>query len=169
MTFTGRTDIWKAVIHMCPNLAVGAGFESFWNTYGHNLHGLSLYQKEINSSHNGYIEVYLNLGLIGVSLIVWILIGGYRGAIAAFGRNQEIGCLMLAYIATAALYSVTEAGFRILTPTWISLLLAIVASSSTAPGLIGSKVSQLRASRVRRGVFDRSPTNPTHYPLGSDS
>jgi len=32
-TLTGRTDIWRAVIPLCPNPLIGAGFESFWNGF----------------------------------------------------------------------------------------------------------------------------------------
>jgi exopolysaccharide production protein ExoQ len=142
-TLTGRTEIWQDVIPMCPNPVVGAGFESFWSGYGANVHvpGLSKYMT-LNEAHNGYIEVYLNLGWVGVGLIVLILISGYRRACAAFQRSPEIGSLMLVYIATAAIYSITEAGFRILTPSWIFLLLAVIASSGTIYGLVRTRESQ---------------------------
>ena len=32
----------------------------------------------LNEAHNGYLEVYLNLGIIGVILIIGFLIAGYR-------------------------------------------------------------------------------------------
>lgn len=131
---TGRTDIWAAVIPAVPNPIVGAGFESFWispsvqevwrtlsNWYG--VQGL-------NEAHNGYIEVYLNLGWIGVGLISLILIDGYRKVVCAFRRDPAFGGLWLAYLFAAAFYSITEAGFRLLNPMWIFLLLSIVFSSA---------------------------------------
>jgi exopolysaccharide production protein ExoQ len=149
-TLTGRTEIWKAVIPICPNPIVGAGFESFWNGYGKRVEGLSKYEREnLNSSHNGYIDVYLNLGFVGEALIVLILISGYRRASEAFRRDPEISSLALAFVATSSIYSFTEAGFRILTPSWISLLLAVVAASGTASGLLRSVAPQLR--RLRAG------------------
>ncbi len=132
-SLSSRTDIWKAVIPICPNPLVGAGFESFWNGYGKYVTaGLSKYEQGLNSAHDGYIEVYLNLGWIGVGLTATLLISGYRRACAAFRRNPEVGSLMLAYVATAAIYSITEAGFRILTPTWLFLVLTIVGARSIA-------------------------------------
>lgn len=159
-TLTGRTEIWAAVIPMCPNRFLGAGFESFWNGYGHNVAGLSKYQRGINSAHDGYIDVYLNLGWIGVSLIGVILVGGYRRACTAFRRNPEIGSLMLAYVATAAIYSITEAGFRILTPTWISLLLATVAANGYASGLVRDKNKGPQPARIAprlRPIMQQEP------------
>lgn len=161
-TLTGRTEIWSAVIPMCPNRFVGAGFESFWNGYGGNVAGLSKFQRGINSAHDGYIDVYLNLGWIGVGLIGMLLISGYARASAAFRRNPEIGGLLLAYVATSTIYSITEAGFRILTPTWISLLLAVVAGSGYASGLLGSRKRRPAQKGVapQRTFPDRDTTRP---------
>jgi O-antigen ligase len=126
-TLTGRTDIWAAVLPVVPNRVLGAGFESFW--MGPRLN--AVYSRlsdfmHVNEAHNGYIEVYLNLGIVGVGLLVMILVSAYRGAVAAIRFEPRFGGLMLAYIVTAALYSITEAGFRMLDPMWIFLLLAAV-------------------------------------------
>ncbi len=133
---TGRTEIWAAVIPVCPNPLVGAGFETFW--LGPRLdmvyENLSKYM-HVNEAHNGYVEVYLNLGFVGVGLIITIFFSGYRRAVAAFRREPAIGGLMLAYVAAAAVYSATEAGFRSLDPIWIFLLLAVIASSGVASGI----------------------------------
>ena len=68
-----RTTIWAAVIPACPNPLLGAGFESFWNGYGKYVTGgLSKYERGLNSAHNGYIEVWVNLGWVGVGLIAML-------------------------------------------------------------------------------------------------
>lgn len=146
---TGRSDIWKAVIPACPNPLLGAGFESFWiSPSAQEIYHHHVTFNKVNEAHNGYIEVYLNLGLVGLSLIGWILLAGYRNAVGAFRRNPEIGGLMLAYSTTAAFYSITEAGFRMLSPSWIFLLLAIVAATGTVSGYLPSRVPTPR--RLRR-------------------
>ncbi len=124
--FTGRTEIWSVLIPMAPDPLLGAGFETFW--IGPRVAQLDKIFGYINESHNGYIEVYLNLGLVGVCLIALILIHGYRAAVAAFRRDPLLGCLPVAFVFSAAFYSVTEAGFRMLVPIWFFLLLAIVAA-----------------------------------------
>jgi exopolysaccharide production protein ExoQ len=131
--FTGRVPIWEAVIPMVPNPVLGAGFESFW--LGARLEKIwsAFPVLHLNEAHNGYIEVYLNLGWMGVGLIALILIHGYRHAVAAFRRDPTIGGLMLAYVVAAAIYSVTEAGFRLLDPIWIFLLLAVVGAGGVVP------------------------------------
>jgi exopolysaccharide production protein ExoQ len=151
-----RTTIWAAAIPVCPNPIVGAGFESFWNGYGKYVTGgLSKYERGLNSAHNGYIEIYLNLGWVGVSLIAMLLFVGYRRAWTAFRINPEVGGLMLAYVAAVAIYNITEAGFRILTPTWIFFLLVLVGSRSSAVSVSGSTAKPI-AAPVRAGLRRKS-------------
>lgn len=150
----GRTDIWKASIAAADNPVFGTGFESFWNTNVEKVaRGLRGYWAptihNLVSAHNGYIEVYLDLGWVGVSLISLILIRGYRHAIRCFQRNPELGSLMLTYIATSAFYSISEVGFRVLTPSWIFLLLAVVGASGFSAGLIGGEKPRVLASHAR--------------------
>ncbi len=167
-SFTGRTNIWKAVIPLCPNSFVGAGFEGFWIGPSHEKLSDILSNwwggaHSLNEAHNGYIEVYLNLGWVGVCLIAWILIGGYMRACAAFRHDPEIGGLMLAYVATAAIYSITEAGFRMLAPIWIFLLLAVAAASGTAYGIAGGKAPR---SIRKSAKWDGRPVASGPLPLG---
>ena len=141
---SGRTDIWAAALATAGNPFIGTGFESFWNAnalqVNHRLQLMGFRDlSNLNSAHNGYLQIYLDLGLVGLSLIVLILITGYRYASRAFQREPELAGLLLACIATATFYSITEAGFRILTPTWIFLLLGVVGSSAVARGLLGGQ------------------------------
>ena len=151
---TGRTNIWTAVIPAAPNAIVGAGFETFWispcvEKFWRALLVQGWYHPWLlNEAHNGYIEVYLNLGWIGVWLVSLFLSSGYKRSVAAFRLNPSIGSLTLAYIIAAAVYSITEAGFRMLDPIWIFLLLAIVSASGVAAGLIGGEKPKIPALRV---------------------
>ncbi len=157
---SGRTDIWAAVIPAAPNAMLGAGFESFWISpsvlqFQRTLLLEGWWHPEVlNEAHNGYIEVYLNLGMLGVVLISLVLIGGYRRAVAAFRQHPSLGGLMLAYIIAAAVYSITEAGFRMMDPIWIFLLLAIFSSSAVAAGVFSGETSRRLASR--NGARNRS-------------
>jgi O-antigen ligase len=154
----GRTEIWAAAIAAAGNPVIGSGFESFWNTNGGKVaRALPGYWgiQDLVSAHNGYIEVYLNLGWVGLLLISTILISGYRRASKAFQSDPEVGSLMLAYVATGIFYSITEAGFRVLTPSWIFLLLAVVTSNAVAAGLLGSGNLQSRSSAT--GLIGGAP------------
>lgn len=126
-TLTGRTDIWNLVLSLQPNSLVGAGFESFWLP-GPRLDKIwHAYWWHPNEAHNGYIEVYLNLGWIGVFLLAVLIVTGYRNVALALRCDPDAGRLRLAYFVVGLVYNFTEAGFRMLDPVWITFLLAIIA------------------------------------------
>jgi O-antigen ligase len=149
---SGRAEIWAASVASAGNPLIGTGFESFWNANANKvnefLHSKGFIdQSNLVSAHNGYLEIYLDLGLIGVCLIVPILLSGYRNASKAFRHDPEVGSLMLAYVTTATFYSITEAGFRVLTPMWIFLLLAVITASALAAGLLDGRRANILAPR----------------------
>ena len=148
---SGRTEIWAALIPAAPNPVFGAGFEDFWLSPNVQkfLSGMVgwWHPEDLNEAHNGYLEVFLNLGWIGVALIATILVTGYRRAVKAHQLNPQVGGLFLAYIMVSAVYSITEAGFRVLDPMWVFLLLAIVGSSGVTTGLIGRESAKVLTSR----------------------
>jgi O-antigen ligase len=128
-TLTGRTDVWKSVLDMAPDPLLGAGFESFW--LGPRLKKLwSIYVWQPNEAHNGYIEVYLNLGWAGVFLLALVILTAYRKVVRGLRLDMETGNLRLAYFVVALIYSLTEAGFRIFSSVWIVFLLSIVAGAT---------------------------------------
>jgi exopolysaccharide production protein ExoQ len=151
-TLTGRTPIWNVLSTMAPNPIVGAGFETFW--IGPRVAYLDSLFRGINEAHNGYLEVYLNLGWLGVGLIALIVGQGYRRAVDAFrhGRDPTFGPMLVAYIVTAVTYSITEAGFRMLSAPWLFLLMSVVA----AGWVTGSATA--RCSRA-----ENSPPQPSRW------
>lgn len=169
--FSGRTDIWAALIKAAPNAVVGAGFESFWISpnvlkFQHTLTAEGWWHPEgLNEAHDGYLEVFLNLGLMGVGLILWILIRGYRRALAAFRRNPSLGGLMLAYIIPAVFYNFTEAGFRMVYLMWIFLLLAIISAMGIAAGIFGSEMPVI--PDTRRSMAKVIHATSTHAQSGN--
>lgn len=155
-TFSGRTDIWAALVPAQPHPLYGTGFDSFWTspaaeTFQQNLSNW-YHAEQINEAHNGYIEVYMNLGWIGIGLISVVLISGYRRAVSSIRLNPSVGGLMLAYIVSGAFYSITEAGFRTMSPMWIFLLIAIISSAGIASGLWGEKGLKKTALHARSRV-----------------
>lgn len=151
-TLSGRTDIWAALLASAPNPIIGAGFESYWIS-SHELQFARILRDEgwyhpedLNEAHDGYLEVYLELGWIGVGLIACCLVKAYRGAVAAYRLDPGSGGMLLAYVIVAAFYSITEAGFRMLDPMWIFLLLAMTAANGITSGLVPKRRSRPPAS-----------------------
>lgn len=163
-SLSGRADIWPAALRAAPNPMLGAGFEGFWISPSVQIFQQELIDKgffpplvaALNEAHNGYIEVYLNLGLIGVGLLTVILITGYLNSIRIIQREQEFGSLMLAFTAVAVVYGITEASFRIMSPAWVFLLLVLVcAAGVTTPQRRGKNAGPEipRASPHRTAAF----------------
>jgi exopolysaccharide production protein ExoQ len=149
--FSGRTEIWAAAIASADSPLFGTGFESFWNKNSRkvvsilwNYSGIS----GLNSAHDGYLQIYLDLGWIGVCLLLIILVSGYLRAVEAFNRDRELGRLFLACIITSAFYNITEAGFRILAPSWFSFLLAVVGATSVTSGAARAERQNGRTLRL---------------------
>ena len=110
-TLTGRTIIWSAVLSMHTNPLFGTGYESFW--LGPRLqHVWQSAGAGINEAHNGYLEVYLNLGIIGVVLMAGFLISSYRSICRRLDTFSSFGSLSLALWTILPFYNVTEAAFK---------------------------------------------------------
>ena len=125
-TLTGRTDIWDLALGMNTNRLVGTGYESFW--VGERLETIHReWPQAPNQAHNGYIEILLNLGWVGVTLLVVVLLTGYWRLVAALGRQERTASLGLAYLVVSCIYNCTEAAFKMMHPSWIALLIAITA------------------------------------------
>jgi exopolysaccharide production protein ExoQ len=128
-TLTGRKDTWKLLASWPMNPWVGQGFESFW--LGDRLKEIrkALNDFPINEAHNGYLEVYLNLGWVGICFIALLLVIGYRRVISGIRRNPRKGSLFLGLFLCTLFFSLTEAAFRLNCISWIFFLLVIIAAS----------------------------------------
>ena len=67
LTFTGRMPMWSELLnYIAEKPLFGYGFNGFWNSiqYG-GVFRARWYWKEVPHSHNGFIELFLALGLLG--------------------------------------------------------------------------------------------------------
>jgi O-antigen ligase len=100
----------------------------------------------MNEAHNGYLEVYLNLGWAGICFIALLLATGYKRVISGIRRNPEKASMFLGLFLCTLFYSFTEASFRMMNVSWFFLLLVIVAGSQAVlfrSGL-GTRLTQER-------------------------
>jgi exopolysaccharide production protein ExoQ len=116
-TLTDRTILWNELLKFEINPLLGTGFESFWL----GARRESLWAKlwwHPNQAHNGYLETYLNLGLIGLFILIGMLVATYRKGTAELFRNFEFGRLRLGFLLAVVAYNCTEAAFRNISPIW---------------------------------------------------
>jgi O-antigen ligase len=130
-TLTGRTEIWAAALENAGNPFVGTGFESFWLGERYENIGKTL-GVSYRQAHNGYLELYLNLGWIGVVLVAAIVLASYRSIVLAFRYDRDVTRLWLAFFVVTLVYNFTEGAIRMMSITWIAFVLATMASSKAA-------------------------------------
>jgi O-antigen ligase len=120
-TFTGRTGLWTTLLQEPINPLLGVGYSSFWA--GERLERFwAMYPTSPPiEAHNGYLEIYLNLGLVGLSLIASVLWRGLRTTRNRMGatlsdttthNERVLGTFGMAYSAAYLLYNWTEATFQ---------------------------------------------------------
>jgi exopolysaccharide production protein ExoQ len=156
-TLTDRTKIWAAVLSLHTNPLVGTGYESFW--LGPRLERIWPLVGHVNEAHNGYLDIYLNLGGIGLTLLLLFMIASYRKICKQLG-SSPLASFSLALWTVMLFYDMTESAFRggLL---WITFLLAAIA----APSLVAEQTHRVRAvERVgTKGRFTRAPMAPTSF------
>jgi len=137
-TLTGRTEIWSEVLDLTTNPVLGTGFESFW--MGDRLEVIwAKHWWHPNEAHNGYLEVFINLGWMGVLTLGAVVITGYRNAHRTLERHPDVGGLALAFFTLCLAYNFTEAGFRLLNPIWICFLVATADVPEVVPASAEAK------------------------------
>lgn len=108
--FTDRTLIWKTLLGMHTNPLLGTGYQAFW--LGPRLHYVwQIVGVHINEAHDGYLGVYLELGLIGLLLLYAFLVASYRNTCKRLESDHALGLLALGAWTVLVFYNVTEAAF----------------------------------------------------------
>jgi O-antigen ligase len=124
-SLTDRTFLWRVLLNMKTNPLIGTGYESFW--LGPRLESVwKQFGGGINEAHNGYLEIYLNLGLIGLFLIGGFLIASYRIICRRLRPFSDLASLSMALWAALVFYNMTEASFKIHL-MWVTFLLGAIA------------------------------------------
>jgi exopolysaccharide production protein ExoQ len=80
---TGRTDLWRSVGSMIlARPLLGYGFSGFWGGASMESFAVENYVGWTPTySHNGYLEILLNLGIVGTGLFLIFLWKGMRRAV----------------------------------------------------------------------------------------
>ena len=109
-TLTGRTYIWSVLVEQTDRDWLGHGFQAFWyGPVGQRLVYLWL-NSDLGSAHNGLLELWLDLGYVGIIAFLIIIYVGLRrlirGILYSNGKYDIILptifiCVMISSIPTA--------------------------------------------------------------------
>jgi O-antigen ligase len=116
-TLTGRTAIWAALLPVAMQRPfLGGGFGSFWTSRTKEVFG------EVEA-HNGYLEVLLETGFVGILLISIFLLSSCRKAHHELSKDFDWGTLWSCYLVMAVVHNITEASINSFTNQLIAVVL----------------------------------------------
>jgi exopolysaccharide production protein ExoQ len=131
-TLTGRAQLWAisfSSIELKPLL--GYGYSAFWMVSEEALRINAMLRWTVPHAHNAYIDLALELGLIGLALYVTAFVVALWRALAYMRADSEHGSKWpLVYLCFILLYSFTESS--VLVPGSIFWMLFVAAACSAA-------------------------------------
>jgi O-antigen ligase len=116
-TLTDRTKVWQDCLKIPINPILGAGFESFWMGERDKIMWAKWFWHP-NQAHNGYLETYLNLGLLGLFILMALLLATFWKSRGELLTNFHFGRFRIAFLGALLVYNWTEASFKALHPMW---------------------------------------------------
>ena len=129
-TLTGRLPLWAELnADVASRPVLGHGYGSFWTP--DVLYRVSATQGwQPSHAHSGYYETALNLGLLGLLIVLVAMIAGFGSSLAAEQTRPSVASgLTVSFITFAAIYSLADTGFAL--PTLGSFALAVVLLQSS--------------------------------------
>jgi exopolysaccharide production protein ExoQ len=112
-TLSDRTHIWEVLLSVPINPLLGTGYQSFWLGPRVQWVWARLDGDNVLEAHNGYLQIYLDLGLIGLFLVCTFLIAAYRKICRRLKPLTPLGSLGLGLWSLLLFYNVTEASLEI--------------------------------------------------------
>ena len=124
-TLIGRRELWGSLLALHTNPIIGVGFESFW--LGEWVSKLEAVRHFVpNEAHNGYLEIYLNLGLIGLFFLVALLFATFLKVRAELLGNPMWGRLRFGFLIATIFSNWTEAKFHGLSVVWFAFYIIAI-------------------------------------------
>ncbi len=159
-TLTNRTFIWRAAYELgLQRPILGAGFRSFWvesnaSTVFYNMFGSA--GTSFGNGHNGYLDVWLELGLVGLGLLVLLMLQAL-GRVTRYIEvaGDSFGTFYGVLIIFVVIYSVAEKViFEHSEITWVLFVTGLVAMkwrvTAGLPAELPSNVAPLEPALPRR-------------------
>ncbi len=139
VSFTGRTPIWTFISqHIGEKWLAGYGFGSFWSV-GYdapNLVSLYDYIRLLNQAHNGYLDVFVTLGVIGTVAVLIVVLHFGSAAEALYHRDRALFQMVWMIMLFALLHNAMESSILVpFHPVWQIALLALSISVRAAAEL----------------------------------
>ena len=109
-TLTGRTHLWSVVSDMALDRSWwGYGYSAFWRgaTGPSGLVWL-IFAWQPPHAHNGFLDLWLQLGLVGLVLFVWLLLHGLSKAALLVSESSPESMWPFLYLIFVLMANITE-------------------------------------------------------------
>jgi len=132
-TLTGRTELWTDILSIAAkNPLLGVGYGNFW--IGDREYDLWI--KHIWTplqGHNGYIDVYVELGVIGIFLLIAVLVATFQNIGKSLLEDFDYGSLRLALFIMILVHNMAESSLlRSNHNLWFVFLMIAISIPATA-------------------------------------
>jgi O-antigen ligase len=121
---TTRVPMWEDLLSLVKNPLLGVGYESFW--LGDRRQYMADHWNIVCQAHNGYLEMYLNMGLIGLLFVLGWIVSGLKKVQRYLYIDYPAAMLRLCFIIVITLFNYTEATFFSVSSMWMLLFLAVM-------------------------------------------
>lgn len=112
MTLSGRTDIWSDVLKIASRHPLsGVGYGGFWIGRVANIPWSEQMSWVLGEGHNGYLDVYLQTGLIGVVLVLAVVFFARLRIIQTIAVDFEYGRFRITFLIIILFVNLTESTF----------------------------------------------------------
>lgn len=112
ITLTGRTDIWTDVYTAAASdPLLGVGFGGFWIGRLANIPWNANMSWALGQAHSGYVDTYLQLGIVGSILLAVMLLSVLSRLLASLADEFDYGCFKITLFVTILFVNITESTY----------------------------------------------------------
>lgn len=139
-TLTGRTEVWATLLPaMKQKPLLGYGFGSFWTDARRELY-------QIPSAHNGYLDILLELGEVGLAFYAVWLLSCARQLHRALEQDYDWASLAICFLLMTLLYNTTESALNSLSEHMTAVVVLASLVVSCKPILANNRIRSRTAS-----------------------
>ncbi len=150
ITLTGRTELWSAVFDkIWQRPWLGYGYRGFWRGWeGESADVWSVVKWAAPNSHNGLLDLWLDLGLLGLSAFVISFIAVCLRAVIWVRLTKTVeGLWPLAYLTFLFLANITESS--LFTQSYLWLMYVVITLSMTTGVSIRAEPNEFCFSEIQ--------------------
>ncbi len=122
-TLTGRTEVWRELLDLRTDPIFGTGFCSFWSDESFQS---KLPEWVSSSAHNGYLETYIDGGMLGLFFLSILLVAVAWKVNRLLSTGSRYALIRFAALVTTLVGNVAESHFGRMTPLWFLFLLVAI-------------------------------------------